>query len=117
VIETVIIALSMGNRRRFSQGGLPQRHRLIWRQGLHATNKSPPCGGAFLFQVLWTFALAVTKRGSPAPYVAQRIDVAPWYGCLLQREPISIGIFGADFSFGGESIKNRWRAAYRWHFG
>jgi hypothetical protein len=26
-------------------------------------------------------------------------------------------IFGVDFSFGGEPIKNRWRAAYCWHFG
>jgi len=50
---------------------------------------------------------------SPASHVAQRIGVAPWYGGLLQSEPISIlGIFGVDFSFGGESIKNRWRAAY-----
>jgi hypothetical protein len=42
---------------------------------LHATNKSPPCGGSFSFQVLRKLAVAVRGSGSPATHVAQRIDV------------------------------------------
>ena len=52
-----------------------------------------------LTEYLRTFAVAVRCSGSPASDVAERIDVTPWYGGLLQSEPISIfGIFGADFS-------------------
>jgi hypothetical protein len=49
-------------------------------------------------RLTWCCKAGICRRRAAATHVAQGIDVAPWYGGLLQSKPVSIfGIFGAGF--------------------